>query len=162
MPDHRKMQQVANKDANEIKTVSVSEDYLAFLHDVFSENQVRLREILGESQAEAVFSWSADRLIHTAGVGKYELSPIEGVVQKLTDWGMTVSWKEKGDLTELEVKCPYAASAHPRISSSAPKCPLGEYILGAVRLEDSKSLLVHNGLTEEGVSFTLKRARPGG
>ena len=34
----------------------MSEDYLAFLHDAFSENQVRLREILGESQAAAVFN----------------------------------------------------------------------------------------------------------
>jgi hypothetical protein len=143
--------------ANATNTVPANEDYLAFLHDALSENQVRLREILGESQAKAVFNWSADRLVNTLRASKYSSSPVDGVVRKLTCWGMTVSRKERGNLTELEVKCPYAERMHPRMASREPVCPLGEYILGAVRLEDSKSQLIHNSLTKEGVRFTLER-----
>ena len=127
---------------------------------MLSENQARLREILGESQAAAVFSWCADRLVRTVKVGRYSSSPIEGVAQKLASWGMTVTWKEDENLTKLEVKCPHAGLVHPGLSSREPRCPLGEYILGAVRLEDPKSQLVHNDLTKEGVRFTLKGAHP--
>ena len=140
-------------------TVSVDEDYLAFLHDELSENQIRLREILGESQATAVLSWCADRLVRTVKSGRCVSNPIEGVVRKLTSWGMEISWKEEGDLTKLEVKCPYAKRTHSRLSSMGSNCPLGEYILGATRLEDPKSQLLHNSLTEEGVRLTLRSAR---
>jgi hypothetical protein len=142
--------------------VSVSEDYLAFLHDALSENQARLREILGESQAKAVFSWCADRLVRTVKVGRYESTPLEGVIQKLSSWGMEVTWREDGTLTKLEVRCPYAGRVHSEMSSRESRCPLGEYVLGALRLEDSKCQLLHNSLTDVGVSFTLKGDRQGG
>ena len=142
----------------EPKKVSVSEDYLAFLHDELSENQARLRELLGESQSRAIFSFAADRLVNTVEAGKYDFSPIEGVARKLKEWGMSVSQKDKGAVTEVEIECPFAESVHPRMASKEPRCPLGEYVLGAVRLEDSKSQLLHNGLTEKGVKFVIKRA----
>ena len=150
----QEIQEVA-KRTEEAGTISVSDDYLAFLHDEISDNQARLREILGESQARAVFSWCADRLVRTAKAGRYVTSPIEGVVQKLTIWGMAVSWREEGDLTKVETKCPYSRRTHARLSSRESVCPVGEYLLGAVRLEDPKSQLVHNSLTEDGVRFTL-------
>jgi hypothetical protein len=126
-----------------------------------SENQARIREILGESEAAAVFSWCADRLVRTVKVGRYVSSPIEAAVQRLASWGMTVTWKDDGNSTRFEVKCPYATRVHPGMASREPKCPLGEYILGALRFEDSKTQLVHNGLTEDGVKFTLKGSRQG-
>jgi hypothetical protein len=82
---------------------------------------------------------------------------MEGILQKLAGWGMQVSRKENGSVSELEVKCPYAESVHPRLSTKEPKCPLGEYILGAIRLEDSKSHLLRNDVTKEGVRFTIQR-----
>jgi len=139
------------------KMVSISEEYLAFLHDELAENHIRLREILGDSQAQAVFCWSADRLVSTVEAGRYTFDPMEGILQKLAGWGMQVSRKENGSVSELEVKCPYAESVHPRLSTKEPKCPLGEYILGAIRLEDSKSHLLRNDVTKEGVRFTIQR-----
>jgi hypothetical protein len=50
------------------KMVEISEDYLVFLHDELAENQARLRDVLGESGAKAVFSWSADRLVSTVKI----------------------------------------------------------------------------------------------
>ena len=162
MSDQGERTMVVSQEAEGAGTVLVSEAYLAFLHDALSENQARIREILGESQAGAVFSWCADRLVQTVKVGRYASSPVEGVVRKLNAWGMAVRWKEGENVTSLEVKCPYAPRLHSRVSSREPKCPLGEYILGAIRLEDSKAQLVHNGLTENGVKFVLKCTRTSG
>ena len=144
--------------AEESRKVSVSEGYLAFLHDELSENQARLRELLGDSQSRAIFSFAADRLVKTVEAGKYGFSPIEGITQKMKEWGMTVSQKDKGAVVEVEIGCPYAETVHPQLTSKEPRCPLGEYVLGAVRLEDSKSQLLHNALTEKGVRFVIKKA----
>ena len=141
----------------ETKMVSISADYLAFLHDELSENQARIREILGDNQARAIFSWCADRLVTTVEAGRYSFSPVEGIVQKLKSWGITVSRKDRGRAIELEFKCPYAEHVHPRLHSREPRCPIGEYALGAVRLEDSKAQLIHNGLTKDGVKLTIER-----
>jgi hypothetical protein len=161
MSDQEEASQVASQVREGAGTVLVSEDYLAFLHDALSENQARIKEILGETQAGAVFSWCADRLVRTVKVGRYASSPAEGVVRKLASWGMEVTWKEEGDSIRVEVKCPYARRMHAGMASREPRCPLGEYVLGAVRLEDSKAQLVRNGLMEDGVRFTLKGARTG-
>jgi hypothetical protein len=147
-----------DQDGTKHKMVSISDDYLAFLHDELAENQIRLREILGDSQAQAVFCFSADRLISTVEAGRYSFDPLEGILQKLAGWGMTVSRKDRGNITELEVKCPHAGSVHPRLSSKEPKCPLGEYILGAVRLENPKSILLQNDLTGDGVRFRIAKS----
>ena len=144
--------------AEKPKMVSISEEYLAFLHDELAENQIRLREILGDSQAQAVFCWSADRLVSTVEAGRYTFDPMEGILQKLAGWGMQVTRKEKGTVAELEIKCPYATTVHRRLSTKEPKCPLGEYILGAIRLEESKSHLLSNDLTTEGVRFRIQKA----
>ena len=138
--------------------VSVSEDYLAFLHDELAENQARLREILGDSQASAILSWSADRLVTTVEAGRYSFSPIESVLQKLNGWGFTASQRDRGKFIEVEVKCPYAERIHPKLVSKEPRCPLGEYILGAARLDESKSQLVHNSLLKDGVKLTIQRS----
>ena len=144
-------------DSDKAKTVSVSEDYLAFLHDELSENRVRLREILGESQANALFCWSADRLVTTLGSSRNALSPVEGIAQTLKSWGMQVEVKSKGNTVDISMKCPYAETVHPRLSSKEPKCPLAEYLLGAVRLEDSKSQLLRNDLTKDGVQLKFEK-----
>jgi hypothetical protein len=158
MPDSQETQQTVSQDADETKTISVNEDYLAFLHDELAENQIRLREILGESQAQAVFCWSSDRFVLAAEVARYNFDFMEGIVQKLAGWGMEVSRKDIGSISKLEVKCPYAERVHSRMSSKEPKCPLGEYVLGAVRLEESKSHLLRNDLTKYGVKFKIQRA----
>ena len=158
MADSKEERKTVSQIKGETKTVSISEDYLAFLHDELADNQIRLREILGESQAQAVFCWSADRLVSTVDAGRYAFDPMEGIIQKLAGWGMEVSRKEKGTICELEVKCPYAEMVHPRLNTKVPKCPLGEYILGAVRLEESKSHLLRNDLTGEGVRFKIQRS----
>jgi hypothetical protein len=143
-----------NAQANRVE---VSEDYLVFLHDELAENQKMLKELLGESQSRAIFSLSADRLITTVGSGRYASDPLEGIVKKLTSWGMQVAVKTKGTTTEVEIKCPYAERVHPRLSSEEPTCPLEEYILGAVRLEDSKSQILHHKLTNDGVKLAIER-----
>jgi hypothetical protein len=142
----------------ETETMAVGEEYLAFLHDELSENQTRLRDLLGDSQSRAIFSFCADRLVSTVETGRYAFSPVEGIVQKLEGWGMSISQKEKGREVQFEIKCPYAEKVHPRLSSKEPGCPLGEYILGAIRLEEPKSQLVHNSLTKEGVKLTIEKA----
>ena len=138
--------------------VAVSEDYLAFLHDELSENQTRLSQLLGDSGSKAVFSFFSDRLVSTVEAGRYAFDPLEGIVQKLKGWGMAVSIKEKGNAVEIGVKCPIAEKVHPRMASKEPRCPLGEYILGAVRLEASKSQLLHNSLKEDGVELLIERS----
>lgn len=162
MPDHQRERQATNHDANETRTVSVSEDYLAFLHEMLSGNQVRLREILGGRQAKAIFNWSADQLVRTVKADRYASGPVEGAVQQLTRWGMAVSWKEVGNTTELEIRCPYAERIHPQMASREAMCPLGEYILGAVRLEESKAQLMHNNLTKEGATFAFEWPKDNG
>jgi len=136
--------------------VSVSEDYLAFLHDELAENQARLRETLGAGAADAMFDWCADKLVRTTEKGKYSFHPIDSVIQRASGWGMHVKVKEMEGKTEIEVQCPYAERIHLKLSSSSPRCPLGEYILGAVRLEEPKSQLVANHLTPQGVKFTIQ------
>lgn len=136
--------------------VTVSEDFLAFLHDELAENQARLRETLGASAADAMFDWCADKLIRTAEKGKYSFHPLDSVVQRLSRWGMQVKVKETQGTIEVEARCPYAERVHHRLSSSSPKCPIGEYVLGAIRLESGKSQLVSNHLTPQGVKFTVQ------
>ena len=138
------------------QTVSVSADYLAFLHDELAENQVRLRETLGVGAADAMFDWCADRLVRTAERGKYSFRPIDSVVQRLSGWGMQVKVGRTEEATQIEIRCPYAERIHSRLSSSSPRCPLGEYILGAIRLEDEKSQLVSNHMTPMGVRFGVR------
>lgn len=141
------------------RMITISEEYLAFLHDEISENYLRLREILGESQASAIMSWSADRLVSTVGGERRVPSPIEGVIKKLEGWGLKVSQKDRGKFVELEVQCPYAEHIHPKMTSERPICPLGEFVLGAVRLDDSKSQLAHNELLSDGVKLTIQKSR---
>ena len=138
------------------KMISVSLDYLAFLHDELAENQARLRDLLGESQSQTIFCWSADKLVTTVEPGKYDHDPLEGISKKFSNWGMEVSKRSKGSITEIEVKCPYAEEVHSRMVTREPKCPLGEYVLGACRLEESKSQLLHNEFTKTGVRFTVE------
>jgi hypothetical protein len=157
MPDRREGQQVDSQETKNPRTVLVSEDYLAFLHEELSENQARLGEILGESQAEAIFNWCADKLVRTTKKETHSFHPIDAVVQRLSSWGMEVRLKEMEGKTEIEVQCPYAEHIHPQMSSATPKCPLGEYVLGAVRLEDEKSLLLSNHLTPHGVRFAIQK-----
>jgi hypothetical protein len=141
------------------RTVPVNVEYLAFLHDQLAENQMRLRELLGESQARAIFCISADKLVSAIGSGRYKTDPMEGILARLSEWGFHVTRKEKGDVAELEIKCPLAETVHPRLTTSSPKCPLGEYVLGAIRLEDSKSQLLTNDLLSDGVKLKLQKAR---
>lgn len=137
--------------------VQISEDYLAFLHDELAENQARLREALGDSAADALFDWCADKLVRTTEKDKYSFHPIDAVVKRLSGWGMQVRVKEAQGTTEIEVQCPHAARVHPRLSSSSQRCPLGEYFLGAIRLEDEKSQLASNHLTPQGVRFAVQK-----
>jgi len=141
------------------KTVPVNVEYLAFLHDQLAENQQRLRELLGESQARAIFCISADRLVSTIGTGRYKADPMEGILAKLSEWGFGVSRKDKGDVAELEIKCPLAGTVHPRLTTRSPKCPLAEYVLGAIRLEDNRSQLLTNDLRSDGVRLKFQKAR---
>jgi len=141
-----------------VTMVTVSEDYLAFLHDELSENQSRLRQILGESQSKAIFSWNSDGLIRTIPPGRDSSNSLDGIVQKLRGWGMKVTYRQKGRAVEFEIDCPYADQIHPLLASKEPRCPLGEYILGAVRLEDPKSQLLHNSLTAAGVKLTFEKS----
>ncbi len=138
------------------KTVTVSEDYLAFLHDELAENQTRLRETLGDTAANAMFDWCADKLVRTTEKGKYAFHPIDAVVQRLSGWGMQVRVNQTRGTTQIEVQCPYAERIHRWLASSSPRCPLGEYFLGAIRLEDQKSQLVSNHLTPLGVKFVVQ------
>lgn len=144
----------ARKEGEEM--VSVSEDYLAFLHDELSENQARLRETLADSAANAMFDWCADKLVRTTDKGRHSFHPIDAVVQRLSGWGMQVRVNRVQGTTRVEVQCPYAERIHPRMSSSSPGCPLGEYVLGAVRLEEGKSQLVSNRLGSQGAKFTIE------
>lgn len=139
------------------KLLSVSEDFVAFLHDQLAENQARLRETLGEGASTALLDWCADRLVRTTEKGRYSSHPIDAVVRRVSGWGMQVKVKESRGETEIDVQCPYADRVHPQMSSSSPKCPLGEYFLGAVRLEDEKSQLASNHLTSQGVEFTIRK-----
>lgn len=143
----------------EPKMVNVSEEYLTFLHDEISENHSRLRELLGESQAAAIMSWSADKLLTTVGGKGSSVSPLEGIIRKLQGWGLGVEQKDRGRYTELEVKCPYAESIHPKMASENPICPLGELVLGAVRLDDTKSQIAHNDLLKDGVRLTIAKSK---
>lgn len=152
------MKRPKEENQDKPKMVLVSEDYLAFLHDQMAENQARLRELLGESQAQAIFCISADRLISTVGVERYETDSLDGILHKLSEWGMEVKRKNRGDVIDLEVKCPYAERVHPRLKSSQSKCPLSEYVLGAVRLENAKSQMVGNDLKQDGVSLRIRRS----
>ena len=147
----------ARSGADQGKKVEISEEYLAFLHDELASNQKRVKELLGDSQAKTIFALSADKLINTVGSGRYTTDPLEAVVQKLSSWGMQLEVKTRGKATEIEIKCPYAESVHPRLTAEEPFCPLGEYILGAVRLEDSKSQLLHNRLTRDGVDLAIEK-----
>ena len=140
------------------KMVSISEDYLTFLHDQLAENQFKLREVFGDSSADALFCWSADKLVLTVEGNNYSFDPLEGVLQKIRGWGMKISRKDDGEVSQLEVKCPYAETVHPRLSTDHPKCPLGEYILGAVRLRESKSVMLSNDLTGDGVRFRIGKS----
>ena len=152
------MERSEDQGQDKPKMVLVSEDYLAFLHDQMAENQARLRELLGESQAQAIFCISADRLVSTVGVGRYEMDSLDGILRKLSGWGMDVRRKDRGDTIDLEVKCPYAEKVHPRLKSRQSKCPLSEYVLGAVRLENPKSLMVGNDLRQDGVTIRVRRS----
>jgi len=162
MAEPQGMLDFMTSERDDAKMILVPEGYLAFLHDELSENRARLKELLGESQADAVLSWCADRFVRTERLGRYSSSPAEGLVQKLSSFGIAATWRENGDVVTFEVRCPFARRVHPLTSSREPRCPLGEYVLGAVRLEDPKAQLVHNDLTGDGARFTLRGDRPRG
>ena len=137
------------------KKVLIDEDYLVFLHDQLAENQATLREILGESGANTLLNLSSNRVASTVD-GGLTFHPIDGMVNRLKGWGMRVKKKESQGSIELVVKCPYAERVHPRLKAKNPKCPLGEYILGALRLEFKGASLVTNDLLEDGARLVVK------
>jgi hypothetical protein len=136
------------------KTVAISEDYLVFLHDQLAVNQAKLKELL-DAGAQTIDVLSADSLTKTIGRGP-GVHPIDGVVEKIRGWGMDVSIERKGVVVEVGLKCPYAEVVHPKMSAKEPVCPLNEYVLGAVRMEDRGALLEHNVLTKDGARFVIK------
>ena len=136
------------------KRVLIDEDYLVFLHDQLAENQATLREILGASGADAVLRFESERLVAGIG-GNLTFHPIDGVVDRLRGWGMHVRRREEKRSIELKVKCPYAKTVHPHLRAKNPKCPLEEYILGAVRLEYKGASLSTSELLNDGVKLVV-------
>lgn len=136
------------------RKVSVDEDYLVFLHDQLASNQSKLKEILG-SGAEVILLASADNLVNTLDP-ESTLYSVDGMVEKLKSWGMNVDMKRSGGSVEVELKCPYAETVHPRMASKEPMCPLNAYVLGAVRLEDKGALLQQNALLKDGARFVIR------
>jgi biotin operon repressor len=139
------------------KKVAVDEDYLVFLHDLFAENQAMMSEILG-SGADVIRSYGADRLVKTLEKTQ-TFHPIDGVVQKLKSWGIGVDVETHGYTIGVEVKCPHAEKVHPRLSSAKPVCPLTEYVLGAIRLENREAQMEHSVLLQDGAKLVV-RTRP--
>ena len=142
------------------KKVLIDEDYLVFLHDQLAENQATLKEILGESGANTLLNLSSNRLVSTVG-GGLTFHPIDGMVNRLKGWGMQVERKESLGSIELVAKCPYAEKVHPRLKAKSPKCPLGEYILGALRLEFKGASLMTNDLLDDGVRLVVQTSADG-
>ena len=134
--------------------MAISEDYLVFLHDQLAVNQAKLKELLGPG-AQAIDVLSADSLTRTVG-GTPKGHPVDGAVETIRGWGMDVSLERKGAFVEVALKCPYAEVVHPKMTAKEPVCPLNEYVLGAVRLEDAQAQLEHNTLTKDGAKFVIR------
>jgi hypothetical protein len=137
------------------RKVSIAEDYLVFLHEQLAENQAKLREILHDSGSEVVFNMSADGLVRTVEKD-FQFRPIDGIVSRMKEWGMTVTLKREAGSMELELRCPYAETVHPQLTSKKPVCPLGEYALGALRLVDREVRLEDNSLLSDGARFRFR------
>ena len=142
------------------KKVLIDEDYLVFLHDQLAENQATLKEILGESGANTLLNLSSNRVASTVD-GGLTFHPIDGMLNRLKGWGMQVEKNESQGSIELVVKCPYADQVHPRLKARNPKCPLGECILGALRLEFKGASLVTNELLKDGAKLVVTTSADG-
>jgi hypothetical protein len=140
--------------AKDDKTVSISLAYVAFLHDQLAVNQAKLKEILG-SGAEVISGYSSDKLVGALS-RESPYGRADRLAKTIKGWGMSLTQTRKGNVVQFEVGCPYAEYVHPRLSSEAPVCPLGEYALGEVRQVDGKAALETCALTEKGSRFAIR------
>jgi hypothetical protein len=144
----------AHQVVSKRKDVTVPLDYFVFLHDQLAANEAELKEILGDPGKKVIFDRSSERLAR--GTERpLSAHPIDGAIERIEGWGVKVTRNKDAGSVRVHVDCPYAEVVHPLRSKEHPVCPLGEYLLGALRLEDKNAQLVRNSLLADGAEFEI-------
>ena len=137
------------------RKVKIDTGYLVFLHDQLAINQARMKEIFGPSGSEMILNSSSDKLMQAVGK-EFPFHPLDGLVSTMKEWGMKVMKEEKDGRVDVSIECPYAEAVHPKLSSDSPVCPLSEYTLGALRMENKAAALETNKLLPGGAHFRFR------
>lgn len=137
------------------KLVEMPLDYVVFLHDQLAANSAALNKVFNESGAQVISQLGADRLVRSTQ-SPFAMSPLDAAVDRVEGWGMKVTRSRTGGRLRLKVSCPYAKQVHALRSDEHPICPLGEYFLGAYRIEERKALIADNSIDDEGAVIQIK------
>ena len=146
--------------ANETReeNVSISLDYLVFLHDALRLNLSKNAEILGDTSSAALFNFATDHVRAKRKEKGNAPRDLDAVLTLMKSWGFRVVKKDTNEAVEVKVECPLAGKVHPRLSPSPSGCPLGELLLATVRDASPNALLSSNELTSTGA--VVKIAKP--
>ncbi|HMK83995.1 MAG TPA: hypothetical protein VK503_09775, partial [Candidatus Bathyarchaeia archaeon] len=78
---------------------------------------------------------------------------IRNIVEK---YGYHINEAHEDDHSVWTVKCPFAQKVHVKLSLNDAICPISLLILGAIRLQQQKSMITQHALAPEGSEFEIK------
>jgi hypothetical protein len=136
------------------RMVTVPFEYLLSTHVQMSASYDKLKELLGESVALALFAMAADAglpaMLPSAS------SSVEELKEVLAETGYELSADEKDDTIEFRLKCPHADRIHPYLGENATFCPMSQMVLSTMRRKFGTSIVTDTSLVPDGSRFTIK------
>lgn len=137
------------------KFVKVPFDYLLSTHIQMQATYDKLKEMLGESQALAVFALSADNDLPAKQPDAQ--ASVEELMRLMAEGGYSLKGEEEeGGSLKFELTCPHAAKIHPHLGMNASYCPMSQMVLSTVRMRYGNSVVTRSKLNRTGSTFTIQ------
>ena len=116
----------------------------------------RLAGVTSKEVADLFMLTTAARVVRTL-VGDSP-DPVAKMREIVSSYGCSIGLTQSGDLTDWNLTCPFAESAHPNTPKET-MCPIALLFLGAVRLKEGESEITMQNLTTDGAKFTIHHKR---
>jgi hypothetical protein len=129
-------------------------EYLISTHVQMNASYEKLKEIIGESQALALFALAADKDL--PGQMPTPSSSVEELNVIMGECGYNLNVDLKGDKAEFSLSCPHADMIHPKLGKGASFCPMSQSVLSAMRKKYVKPVVTNTKLVRGGSQFTIK------
>ena len=135
------------------KTLEIPLDYLVTTHVIMNSSYEKMKEIMGKEAALTFFALAADS---SAWEGLEDPTSVEEMMKRLSDYGYSLHESKDKDLLKFRLHCPHASKVHPKMGAGATFCPMSQVVLGTVRKQHHRSVVLDSTLKDDGSYFEVK------